>query len=158
MRLLRFVAAILVASCAPSRSSSNVPSSNVAAANVPSATTTVAAEDAQSPAIDASASASDASTAPFDAAPSAPDVGVDAAPKGPAKVGEVCRKFGAAPGTSDDFERKCAPGLVCCVPPHGAVLAVSFAYCRAPCKPTKPTSTPMNAGCGNDGCPWALVP
>jgi hypothetical protein len=79
---------------------------------------------------------------------------------GPAREGEVCATYSyqPMPMSGPPLHRPCAPGLVCCVPPHGARMMVETAYCRVPCKPTPPSAQPQMAGCSGDGCPWAAVP
>jgi hypothetical protein len=83
----------------------------------------------------------------------------DAAPSAssPAREGEVCATY-STQQPDPTFQRPCAPGLVCCVPPHGAVMPTETARCRVPCKPTPPSDKPQIAGCSGNGCPFALVP
>jgi hypothetical protein len=76
----------------------------------------------------------------------------------PAREGEVCATYSPTLQPDPTFQRPCVPGLVCCVPPHGAVMQIVWARCRAPCKPTPPSEKPQMAGCSSNGCPWALVP
>jgi hypothetical protein len=96
--------------------------------------------------------------APSEVVAPASSVLSDAGTKTPASVGEECRRTGSAPGSGSPFQRPCASGLVCCVPPHGAKMVVEVAFCRSPCVPTPPSKKPAGEGCGADGCPWALVP
>lgn len=162
---------VVVAACAPSADPGPRPpiaepsttgaTSTTASTTASVATTTTATEptaDAATPDSTAVAVTSDGSDS-FDIADAkmkgkTADAG-PAVPKGPAKLGEVCNQADhTKPG--NDFTRPCATGLVCCTPPHGAQMPIDYAFCRVPCKTTKPTPG-ANSGCGN-GCPWALVP
>ncbi len=90
-----------------------------------------------------------------DAAVAPKDAGV--APKKPsafAQAGEVCEEVGQL-GVSEK-SKPCAPGLVCCRPPHGAPMPIEYSYCQVPCKKTAPKGG-AQFGC-SDGCPWANLP
>jgi hypothetical protein len=53
------------------------------------------------------------------------------APSGAAHEGEMCATVEMPrPLAPPPFHRSCATGLVCCVPPHGAMMETETAYCR----------------------------
>jgi hypothetical protein len=151
---------LFVAACAPPQSTVSPP----APLDTPSssAPTAAAVELPARSVVEASVEASLIATAPAHPVPDRAAVSrgaVDASPvaSGPARAGEVCATYSTFQPVAGTH-RPCAAGLVCCVPPHGAVMQVETAVCMVPCKPTPPSGQPQVAGCSANGCPWALVP
>jgi hypothetical protein len=161
---------LVIASCTPSPTPTNPAAPSFEDASPSEAGTRAAPDATTPPAVGASVDAAvDANPERSVAIPPHADAGAHAAvlsiatsarppAGGPAHEGEVCEAHSMAPLPEAPIHRPCAPGLVCCVPPHGAVMQVETAICRVPCKPTPPSAQPQVAGCSGNGCPWALVP